>query len=288
MSNKNSRARVPIAIKLLRLALRSVDLVSSKIAGQWAYRLWFGTHRFAEPVRETRWRARAKQFTIPHQYGPIAIYSWGEGPSVLLVHGWNGRGTQMGGVASQLVDAGYRAIAFDAPGHGRTPGKCSTIFRIIDAVYAIDNEFGPLKGIVTHSFGAMVIARALLSELSTNRVVCINPAAQFSFLKDSFYGMLRIVPATQIAFEQLLEKNYGADIDRVISADVNAVNLSTPALIIHDKDDSEVPWQQGELLAKAWPGAQFVLTQGLGHTRSLRDNETIKKVVSFISDSSTA
>ena len=53
------------------------------------------------------------------------------------------------------------------------------------------------------------------------------------------------------------------------------------------KDDSEVPWQQGELLADAWPGARFVLTQGLGHTRSLRDNETIQKVVNFIVDRNT-
>ena len=81
---------------------------------------------------------------------------------------------------------------------------------------------GPLKGIVTHSFGAMVIARALREQLTTDKVVCINPATQLSLLKETFYGMLRIAPGTQRVFEQLLEKNYGADIDNIISADVNA------------------------------------------------------------------
>ena len=286
-TNIKSKSNVPISIRLLSLCLRSLDAVSPQLAGQWAYRLWFGTHRFAEPKRETQWREQANQFTLPHEYGPIAVYSWGAGPTVLLVHGWNGRGTQMGGLAARLVDAGYRAVAFDAPGHGRSPGYCSTIFRIVDAVEMITNEVGPLKGIVTHSFGAMVIARALREQLTTDKVVCINPATQLSLLKETFYGMLRIAPGTQRVFEQLLEKNYGADIDNVISADVNAAELSIPALIIHDKDDSEVPWQQGELLADAWPGARFVLTQGLGHTRSLRDNETIQKVVSFIVDRNT-
>lgn len=280
--NKKSKANVPVTIQLLSLGLRSLDAMSPQLAGRWAYRLWFGTHRFTEPQRETQWRKQANQFTLPHEYGPLTLYSWGDGPTVLLVHGWNGRGTQMGGLAARLVDAGYRAVAFDAPGHGRTPGNCSTIFRIVDAVDVIANEVGPLKGIVTHSFGAMVIARALREKLTTDKVVCINPATQLSLLKDTFYKMLRLAPCTQRVFEQLLEKKYGADIDNVISADVNAAELSVPALIIHDKDDSEVPWQQGRLLANAWPGARFVQTQGLGHTRSLRDNETIQKTVNFI------
>lgn len=282
--NKKSRVTIPTAIQFLRSGLRSLGVVSPQLAGRLTYRLWFGTHRFAEPKCETQWREQADEFTLPHEYGPIALYSWGDGPAVLLVHGWNGRGTQMGGLATCLVDAGYRAVAFDAPGHGRSPGNSSTIFRIVDAVEVITNEVGPLKGIVTHSFGAMVIALALREQLATDKVVCINPATQFSLLKETFYRMLRIAPGTQRVFEQLLEKNYGADIDNTISANVNAAELSIPALIIHDKDDSEVPWQQGELLANAWPGARFMLTQGLGHTRSLRDSEVIKKAVNFIAD----
>ena len=285
--HKRNRAGVPVAIQLLRLGLRSLNALSPQLAGRWVYHLWFGTHRFAEPKRETQWRKQAQEFTLPHKYGPLALYSWGNGPAVLLVHGWNGRGTQMGGLAQRLVDTGYRAVAFDAPGHGRSPGNCSTIFRIIDAVEAITVEIGPFKGIVTHSFGAMVIARALREQISTEKVVCINPATQFSLLKDTFSKMLRIAPATQNVFEQLLEKNYGADINSIISADVNAAELSIPALIIHDKDDSEVPWQQGEMLADSWPGARFVQTQGLGHARSLRDRATIQKAVNFIADINT-
>ena len=285
--NKRTKASVAVAIQLIRLGLRGLDTVSPQLAGRWVYRLWFGTHRFAEPKRETQWREQAREFTLPHKYGPLALYSWGDGPAVLLVHGWNGRGTQMGGLAERLADSGYRAVAFDAPGHGRSPGNCSTIFRIIDAVEAITAEFGPFKGIVTHSFGAMVITRALREQISTEKVVCINPATQFSLLKDTFYKMLSITPATQNAFEQLLEKSYGADVDSIISANVNAAELSIPALIIHDKDDSEVPWQQGEMLANAWPGARFVQTQGLGHTRILRDRATIQKAINFIADINT-
>jgi len=282
MKQDKSKSRLPVAIQLLKLGIRGLGGVSPQLAGRWVYHLWFATHRFAEPKRETYWREQAQQFTLPHKYGPLAMYSWGEGPPVLLVHGWNGRGTQMGGFAAPLVKAGYRAIAFDAPGHGRTPGNCSTIFRIVDAVDVIANEFGPLKGIVTHSFGAMVIARALRTQLSAEKVVCINPAAQLDFLIDSFCGTLGITRRTRKAFLQRLENHYGTDIGRQISADENAAGVAIPALIIHDVDDSEVPWQQGERLAHAWPDARFMQTQGLGHTRSLRDHKTIQAAVDFI------
>jgi pimeloyl-ACP methyl ester carboxylesterase len=55
-----------------------------------------------------------------------------------------------------------------------------------------------------------------------------------------------------------------------------------PALVIHDVDDAGVPWQQGRQIAEAWPGAQFVKTQGLGHNRILRDPAVIGRVVAFI------
>ena len=282
LNQDKPKANNPLALRLLRTGIRGVGVVSPQLAGCWVYSLWFTTHRFAEPKRETHWREQAQQFNLPHKYGPLAMYSWGAGPAVLLVHGWNGRGTQMGGLAIALAKAGYHAIAFDAPGHGRTPGNSSTIFRIMDAVAVIADEFGPLKGVVTHSFGAMVIARALRTQLSAERIVCINPAAQLDFLVESFCQTLAIKPSTRKAFMQKLENHYGSDIGRQISAEANVAGISVPALIIHDVDDSEVPWQQGQRLANAWPYARFLQTQGLGHTRSLRAKKTIQAAVEFI------
>lgn len=276
------KVNIPVALRVLRTGIQGVGAISPQLAACWVYRLWFSTHRFAEPKRETHWREQAQQFNLPHKYGPLAMYSWGDGPTVLLLHGWNGRGTQMGGLAIALAKAGYRAIAFDAPGHGRTPGNSSTLFRIMNAVNVIADEFGPLKGVVTHSFGAMVIARALRTQLTTEKVVCINPAAQLDFLVESFCRTLTVSPATRESFLRKLQNHYGGDIGEQISAEVNVADLSIPALIIHDMDDSEVPWQQGQRLANAWPNARFLQTQGLGHTRSLRDHKTIQTAVEFI------
>lgn len=267
---------------LLRAALRALSVASPRLAGRWLYHLWLATHRFPEPSRETRWRQQASTFTVAANGGPLTFYSWGQGPGVLLLHGWNGRGTQMGAFAAPLVQSGYRAVALDAPGHGRSPGNSATIFQIIDAVERAADAVGPLAGVVTHSFGAMVIARALRNGLTAQRVVCIAPPARMAFLIDSFCTSLRAPPAARADLVRRLQLRFGTDIEAQVAADANAAQLSVPALIIHDRYDRDVPWQQGELLANAWPGARLMLTRGLGHSRILRNGAVIQASVDFI------
>jgi len=129
-----SRRKTPIILRWLRLTLRVQALVSSRWAGRRVYRLWFASPKHPEPQREKRWRESAAFISVPHEYGPIATYKWGESDkTVLLLHGWSGRGPQMGAFVEPLLARGYQPVAFDAPGHGRTPGKHSSIFRMNDA-----------------------------------------------------------------------------------------------------------------------------------------------------------
>ena len=64
---------------------------------------------------------------------------------------------------------------------------------------------------------------------------------------------------------------------------VNTVKgLNIPALVIHDDQDIDVPWQEGQLVAEAWGNAHFVKTTGLGHRRILRDTSVIESTINFI------
>lgn len=46
--------------------------------------------------------------------------SWGDGPPVLLIHGWPLSGDSWDPVSNALADAGFRAIAYDRRGFGRS------------------------------------------------------------------------------------------------------------------------------------------------------------------------
>jgi pimeloyl-ACP methyl ester carboxylesterase len=58
--------------------------------------------------------------------------------------------------------------------------------------------------------------------------------------------------------------------------------LGQPGLVIHDLDDREVPWEEGERYARYWPGARLLTTQGLGHHRVFDAQEVIDTTMAFL------
>ncbi len=248
------------------------------------YRLWFISPKHPEPRREQRWREAARFISSPHHDGPIATYQWGESDKrVLLLHGWSGRGPQLGAFVEPLLDRGYEVLAFDAPGHGRTPGETSSIFRITEALLAVVKQTGPIDAVITHSFGAMVMAYALKhSDFNVKRAVCISSPTTPLFLIDRFCAVMQVDEKVKHAFKHYIEQQYGKDVWDKLSADKNAHDFKIPALIIHDEDDHDVPYSLGQQLANAWPKAQFHLTKGLGHRRILRNRKLVSQVVEFI------
>ena len=269
--------------QLMQFGFRAIGTAAPRLAGRCAYRLWFKTYRYQEPERERRLLAQAERLTLNSTSGPVAAYRWGTtAPSVLLVHGWNGRGAQMGAFVEPLQALGYSVIAFDAPGHGRSTGSRTDVFEVGATIRALADRYGPLHALVAHSFGAMCSAVALNTGLPCERVVCISPPASADWLLEKFGELLTLPPRVQTRLRHLFARDYGDDVWERASPRALVQTLSTPALVIHDENDTDVPWQQGEAVAAAWQGARFLRTRGLGHRRILRDRKVIDAAIDFI------
>lgn len=283
-ANSQRRRKLPLTVHWLRFSFRFQSLLSTAWAARRAYRVWFRTPRFNTPPREARWLATAQTIYLPHRYGPLALYQWGEGQqTVLLLHGWSGRGSQMGAFAEPLVKAGYRVIAMDAPGHGQSPGNRTTLFKISEALLAVANHYAPIKAVIAHSFGAFVLTYTLrYANLKIDKAVCISTPGRTEFLIDSFCDSLQLNHRVKQRFLAYFERDFGEDIWQRMSIQNNVGQLPQPALIIHDKHDREVPSELSEKLAAYWPAARLYLTEGLGHRRVLRNKEVIRTVVEFI------
>ena len=271
-------------LRWLRISLRLQAMLSPRWAGRRLYHLWFASPKHPEPERERRWRESAEFFALPHPLGPIATYRWGRSDKrALLLHGWSGRGPQLGAFVEPLLAKGYQVLAFDAPGHGHTPGKVSNIFRMTEALQAVVNNTGPVEVVISHSFGAMLLAYALRhAGFTTCKAVCISSPTTPLFLIDRFCAVMQVNDAVKRAFMHRVEAEFGADVWQRMAADHNVRDIHIPALIIHDEDDHDVPHKLGRQLATAWPGSQFHLTKGLGHRRILRNRQLIKAVMEFV------
>ena len=62
----------------------------------------------------------------------------------------------------------------------------------------------------------------------------------------------------------------------------SAREMTAPLLIIHDRDDRETYWSEGNALAQAWPGARLITTEGLGHRKVLREPALIEEARRFV------
>jgi hypothetical protein len=254
--------------------------------------------RFRRPPREQRWLEAPEPFTVRAGGRRIAAWSWGETdrPAVLLVHGWAGRGSQLGAFAGALAAAGLRAVTFDAPGHGDSQGRRSSLLAMSDALLAVAESAGAVAGVVAHSAGAAASTWALRRGLaepadrasgSTLRVVYVAPPAELSSYASTFAAAVGLPPEIAGRIQRRIERRFGVRWDELHGLGVARAQRA-PLLVVHDRDDAEVPFADGASLAGAWPGARLHATAGLGHRRLLRDPEVVTAAVDFLTGAEAA
>lgn len=273
-------------VRALAASLCMLGCVAPGLAGELACRRWLAPSRFRLPPREKVWLNSARREYISSlDNGMVALYRWGHrGPRVLLMHGWNGRATQLSSFIEPLLQAGYQVIAFDAPAHGRSPGKRTDLVEIAHALRTVSVRYGPFEGIIAHSFGVAVTTYAMRHlGVATRRVIGLSPPGRMPYLFNRFCDMLHLPARARAAFEARLIDRFGRDVWEQLSPEANVELLGDiPALLIHDQDDTDVTASQAEILHQAWDGSRLLRTRGLGHRRILRDPGVIANAVRFI------
>jgi len=278
------RAPAPVGVALVRFFFGTLGLLAPALMSRWAYRLWFKTRRFPLSPQERRVQTEAERVPFTSNNKPLAVFTWGRGPTVLLVHGWHGYAMHFSAFVEPLVQAGFRVVAFDAPAHGESPGRQTTLFEIADAITALAQYFGPVHTVITHSFGTPCATYALTNGAEVSRIVCISPPLHLNGLVKAFSGMLRLPAPVLQHFRLRLERAFGQDVWERLSPHNHARTLSLPALFFHDAGDRAVPVEDGEALAQAWRGSRFVRTEGLGHRRILSDPRVIRQCIAFLTE----
>jgi pimeloyl-ACP methyl ester carboxylesterase len=263
----------------LRAAFRAVGTIAPPLAVRWAQRA-FGTPPRL-PVRPSPVLDAGHRFYLDKGGERLAVWSWGDGPTALLLHGWAGRSEQLTAFVPPLLAAGYSVVAPDAPGHGSSSGRGSSVLAFADALEAVAARVGPVHAFVGHSAGAAAGALAIHRGVPIRRAVFLAPVASLSDVVMRFAWQLHIPPWTADAMRRRFESRLGVPMSAL---DVPALARSAhaPLLVFHDPEDPEVPWHDAAAIVQAWPGARLVDVPRLGHNRILRDADVIAQAVSFL------
>ncbi|MBK6780774.1 MAG: alpha/beta fold hydrolase [Gemmatimonadetes bacterium] len=267
----------------VRTAMRTLGRVAPERAARLAERLFTHPPRAAARPHEDEFLATGTPFALPISAGTLAAWRWGEGPTVLLVHGWASRAARFRVLVPRLVAAGFSAVAYDGPAHGRSPGQHTSLPEYAAALLEVAAQLGPLHAAVGHSLGGGAIAVALARGLALQRAVLIAPFAAPPEFFDQFADHVALPPKARERLRTNLERRY-----KLKYGDLYVPHLvrefTVPALVIHDRDDLDIPLRDGKAVAEAWPGATFVRTEGLGHHAIMRDAGVMDRVTGFIAE----
>jgi pimeloyl-ACP methyl ester carboxylesterase len=249
-----------------------------------AYQAFFSPSRYEVKPRDREIIAQGNNYQLPFDGGELAVTTWGDGPAVLLLHGWGGARAQMTGFVNPLLAAGYRVVAFDQPAHGESSGTTTNILEIATTMDLIAEREGSFGAVIAHSFGTLVTSYVLVER-------DFPPPARLIYL-GAFNRLLDPLPRFQVlsglsdlvmdGLREMIYTNFGKEVLDAIWNEKMTQHIYIPALMFHDKADNVTPIADSRAIARAWKSARLIETDGLGHRGALQSPDVHRQVVEFI------
>ena len=262
-----------------------LTFLSSFLASRFAAWLFLKPFRYKLPAREKEMDDLFDQESVmvPAINREIVIYkntTAGTGKKILLAHGWSGRGTQMPDIALRLIKEGYDVYSFDAPAHGKAPGKMSMMPYFIDSIQLIDTKYGPFYGAVGHSLGGMSLLKAVKDGFSLQKLVIIGTANSVTHITREFAQNMQLNLKVAKKMKSYFDAKFGEDMDNLSGA-FSALSVENPTLVVHDENDVDVHISSAYEIKNNLKNGELFITKGLGHRKILGNNEVINKITTF-------
>lgn len=285
-------------LAVLRVTFGVLDRLAPDLGARLALNLWCRVpHRPAARV-SPRTGPAGQRVEVDVDGRAVVGETWGSGPIVYLLHGWGGWRGQFDAFVAPLVSAGYRVVALDTPSHGDSaPGvlgpRHSLLPEFVRTLAAVTGSVGRPHAIVAHSLGGTAAAVAVLDGLETGRLVLIAAPADPIAHTHEFARTLGFGERTR---RRLLSRMEALCDQPVTTFDVptraraprgGAAGLP-PVLVVHDRLDKEVPYEDSLALSGSWPDAELATTEGLGHRRILRAAPVVDLTLGFLGASPAA
>ncbi len=276
-------------LKAIQTTLKISDQLSHKLSAKIAMKAATFPGNAPRPERE---KAQLVTATKGEYVGALGkknpYWTWGEGPVVILCHGWAGRGSQLATLAIALAKAGYQAVIYDASSHGDSSGTFSTFNLMEKDILALSKQFEHIHAYVCHSMGGMSVMKARKAGLKADKFVIIaSPYAPLPIV-EVMQTTLKVPPKALAICKDRLADQFQSQWDSLLDGEIYR-DIKQPALLIYDKVDRELPPNSmlhfNQVLAQCQQ-AETLVTEGLGHRKLLWSPEVIDQVIGFLNKAS--
>jgi pimeloyl-ACP methyl ester carboxylesterase len=280
-------ANSKLAVRGTWVATQALGLVSPRLSGRAASTLWFTPWRLPQSegsrARETEWLRGSKPFKVAGLQGFVA----GDGPVILLVHGWGGWASRLGAFVRPLVETGHQVVGMDLPAHGSSSGRRTNPFEMVDALLKVAGSAGPVHGLISHSFGGLVSLLAMARGLKPGVAVHLAPVLRPDHVRARFAELFRLRPRVMDALVRVIDRHFGSEVWEELDALRIAHRLSSrgpdvPVLIAHDPEDRDALFSDALELSQILPRARMLRVAGAGHHRILVEERVVTATVEFV------
>ncbi|MGF6694998.1 MULTISPECIES: alpha/beta hydrolase [Pseudomonas] len=230
------------------------------------------------PPREWEMPLLGSSERITLRFGLSAL-RWGSGPTVLLMHGWEGRPTQFASLIEALVAEGYGVVALDGPAHGHSPGHEANVVLFARALLEAAGELPPLHAVIGHSMGGASALLASQMGLRARALVSISAPSRILGPLRSFARFMGLPPKARAHFVSQVENHAGIPAAHL---DVQRYQLDIPGLVVHAEDDPLVPASDAQVIHDAWFDSQLLRLEQGGHQRLLADARLVSAVLGLL------
>ena len=283
---ENNKVLIPSLVipKPISYLAKTLELISVRLSSLFGMKLFMTPINYPIPKREQYMlkSAQKKRLFIENINKEIEILSYGYSrKKVLLVHGWCGRSTQLFAFADKLLENGYMVISFDGPAHGKSSGKTTMMPEFLETIKKINTTYGPFEAAIGHSFGATSLYIAASDFLTIKSLIAVGSGDKISDIILNFSKNLYLKEKSAQLIQSRLEKKWNLKVNDSSSSTV-ARKINIPVLVVHDVTDGDVPVRCAYEIRKNLKRGSLLITNGLGHTKILRNEEVIKKSINFI------
>jgi len=211
----------------------------------------------------------------------IATYRWiGKGKTILLVHGWESNSSRWNYILKDLKSQDYNIIALDAPAHGRSGGKKFNAVLYSEFINIVAKKFEP-EIVIGHSVGGMasVFFMHNYQLASIKKMILLGAPAHFTGVFSRYKSMMGYNEKISNGLNRIVLQRFGKPVDYFSAANFTKT-IEAKGLIIHDKKDKIIPFEDAQLFANCYKNAELISTSGFGH--GLKDESLTPKIIEFI------
>lgn len=267
--------------KIVGSYLNLISYISSGYAANKAL------HIFSKP-RKGKLTDKQKDFlnTASHKdlfYKDLKIrtYHWkGSGPTLLLAHGWESNSARWRRKIKRFAKEDFNIYALDAPAHGASGSNKFNALLYAEFIN-ITVQYSKPNIIIGHSVGGMasVFFQQKYQNDKIQKIVLLGAPSEFRHVLRQYIKILGYNKKIEHKLDTIILDKFGATPDEFSTSEF-IKNVDAEGLIIHDKNDTIIPFSHAKNIDKNFKKGQLIETSGLGH--SLNHNDVSDRILEFI------